>query len=134
MINGLAHACFIVGDLASSIAFYRDKLGFEPAFEFVRDDGTKFGQYLHIGGRTFIELFQGEPREANGEKMSYRHFCLEVDDMESTVAELRERGVEVSEITTGSDNSWQAWLDDPDGNRIELHGYTPQSKQGPYLK
>ena len=134
MITGLAHVCFIVGDLASSIAFYRDKLGFEPAFEFVRDDGTKFGQYLHIGGRTFIELFQGDPREPNADTMSYRHFCLEVDDIESTVAELRERGVEVSEIATGSDNSRQAWLADPDGNRIELHGYTPESKQGPYLK
>ena len=134
MITGLAHVCFIVGDLASSIAFYRDKLGFEPAFESVRDDGTKFGQYLHIGGRTFIELFQGDPREPNADTMSYRHFCLEVDDIESTVAELRERGVEVSEVKTGSDNSWQAWLEDPDGNRIELHGYTPQSKQNPYLK
>jgi len=134
MITGLAHVCFIVGDLEASVAFYCDKLGFEPAFEFLRDNGEKFGQYLHIGGRAFLELFQGDPREANADTMSYRHFCLEVDDMESTVAELRERGVEVGKITTGSDNSWQAWLDDPDGNRIELHGYTPRSKQGPYLK
>ena len=133
MITGLAHVCFIVGDLEASTAFYRDKLGFKPAFEFRREDGTKFGQYLHIGGRTFIELFQGGKREANGEAMSYRHFCLEVDDIGETVAGLRGRGVEVSEIKEGSDHSWQAWLADPDGNRIELHGYTGESKQGPYL-
>jgi predicted enzyme related to lactoylglutathione lyase len=41
------------------------------------------------------------------------------------------------EITTpalGSDGSWQAWLADPDGNRIELHMYTPESKQAPHLR
>ena len=33
----------------------------------------------------------------------------------------------------GGDNSWQAWTCDPDGNRIELHQYTPESKQTPSL-
>lgn len=44
-----------------------------------------------------------------------------------------ESGVEVGDITFGSDQSWQAWLKDPDGNNIELHGYTPESKQTPWL-
>jgi hypothetical protein len=35
----------------------------------------------------------------------------------------------VGEVSLGSDQSWQAWLADPDGNRIELHAYTPESKQ-----
>ena len=49
------------------------------------------------------------------------------------MAELRARGVEVSDPKLGSDQSWQAWLADPDGNRIELHGYTPDSHQAPSL-
>ena len=64
---------------------------------------------------------------------SYRHFCLEVDDFDATVAELRGRGVELSEPQLGSDGSWQCWTADPDGNRIELHGYTPDSRQAPWL-
>jgi catechol 2,3-dioxygenase-like lactoylglutathione lyase family enzyme len=133
MITGLAHVCFIVSDLDASTAFYRDKLGFTAAFEFHRDTGEKFGQYLHIGGRTFLELFQGGAVEPAGDAQSYRHLCLETDDIEATVGEMRSRGVEVSDVKMGSDGSHQAWLEDPDGNRMELHQYTAESKQGAYL-
>jgi len=133
MITGLAHVCFTVADLEASVAFYRDVLGLVPAFEFINDRGEKFGQYLHAGGRTFLELFQGERVEPAGERQSYRHLCLEVDDLRATAGALRRRGAEVSEVTAGSDHSLQAWLRDPDGNRIELHEYTADSKQGPYL-
>ena len=132
MIKGLAHVCFTVSDLEASIRFYRDKLGFKPAFDFINDAGERFGVYLHVSGRTFIELFAtGKVEPASGQ--SYQHICLEVDDIQGTVAQLRERGVEVGDITLGSDNSWQAWLKDADGNNIELHCYTPESKQTPCL-
>jgi catechol 2,3-dioxygenase-like lactoylglutathione lyase family enzyme len=128
MIVGLAHICFTVSNLEEAIAFYQDKLGLLPAFDFINDKGERFGIYLHLGGRSFIELFKGNPQQLH-QQQSYRHFCLEVDDIQSTASELRTRGVEVSEIKMGSDNSCQAWLSDPDGNRIELHQYTPESKQ-----
>jgi catechol 2,3-dioxygenase-like lactoylglutathione lyase family enzyme len=133
VITGFAHICFIVRDLEASIAFYSGKLGFKHGFDFINDKGEKFGVYLHIGGRCFIELFQGQVAE-RAEKQSYQHFCLEVDDIESTVTALREKGVELTPVKMGSDNSWQSWLKDPDGNRIELHHYTPKSKQQPSLK
>jgi catechol 2,3-dioxygenase-like lactoylglutathione lyase family enzyme len=128
MITGLAHVALTVKDLASAIAFYRDKLGLREVFDFRRDDGERFGVYLHVGGRSFIELFAGENAEPV-EGKSFRHFCMEVDDINQTVAFLRDAGVEVSEPKLGNDHSWQAWVTDPDGNRIELHGYTPESKQ-----
>ena len=131
MITGLAHLCFTTRDLDSAISFYCDKLGFRPAFDFVNAEGERFGAYLHIGGRAFLELFQRKDDNAPGG--NYQHMCLEVDDIRSTVEQLRQDGVEVGEITLGSDNSWQAWLQDPDGNKIELHGYTPESKQTRYL-
>ena len=133
MIKALAHICFTCRDLEASIRFYQAKLGFRHGFDFINDQGKRTGVYLHIGGRSFIELFQGEVG-APAEKPSYRHFCLEVDDIEKTVAALRAEGVEVTPVKMGSDNSWQAWLADPDGNRIELHQYTPQSKQAPWAK
>ena len=132
MIVGLAHVCFIVSDLDASLAFYREKLGLKPAFDFTRNDGERFGVYLHVGARTFVELFRGQPAPA-GESQSYKHFCMEVDDLEQTVCEVRGRGVEVTDPKQGDDQSWQAWLTDPDGNRIELHQYTPASKQAPHL-
>ncbi len=132
MITALAHACHRVRDLDATIEFYVGKLGLKHAFDFVNDAGERFGVYLHVGGRSFLEFFTGDV-SAPPEGGSYMHLCLEVDDLQATVAALREKGVEVTDPTLGSDQSWQSWLSDPDGNRIELHGYTPESRQAPFL-
>ncbi len=132
MITGIAHVCFTVSDLDASIDFY-SRLGFTEAFDFINDQGERFGIYLHVGGRNFIELFRGELSQP-AEGQSYRHVCLEVDNLKSTMEQLADKGVEVTGYKMGSDNSYQAWITDPDGNRVELHEYTAQSKQTPWLK
>lgn len=128
MIKGLAHLCFHVRDLNQAIAFYVDALGLEHAFEFKNEKGGRFGVYLSFGGRVFLELFEGahEPPE---KKVSFQHFCIEVEDVKAAVESLRSKGIEVTEPQLGRDLSWQAWMADPDGNRIELHSYTPKSWQ-----
>lgn len=133
MITGIAHTCYVVNDLDASIAFYRDKLGLTPAFDFINEKGERYGVYLHVGRRNFVELFVGGLAE-RAQRQSYQHLCLEVEDFDGTVKELRARGVEVTDVSLGTDKSWQAWIKDPDGNVMELHGYTPDSKQAPWLK
>jgi catechol 2,3-dioxygenase-like lactoylglutathione lyase family enzyme len=128
MITGIAHVCYHVVDLDAAIAYY-EKLGMTVAFDFRNAERGRFGVYLHVGRRNFIELFAASGQLAAPEQGSYRHLCLEVDDIGQTVAELRGRGVETSEPKLGTDNAWQAWVTDPDGNRIELHQYLPESKQ-----
>jgi catechol 2,3-dioxygenase-like lactoylglutathione lyase family enzyme len=132
MITGIAHACFVVSNLEDSIAFYRDGLGLVPAFDFVDENERRYGLYLYAGQNNFIELFQGEMGE-KAAKQSFRHICLQVDDIEETVKTLSERGIVVSEIKLGKDRSYQAWITDPDGNRFELHQYTPESWQAPWI-
>lgn len=132
MITGIAHACYTVSDLDAAEAFYVQKLGLSKAFDFINDEGKRFGVYIRVGRRTFVELFTGTP-QAGESKGSYRHLCLEVDNLKQTVAELRGRGVTVSEPVLGKDQSWQAWIADVDGNRIELHEYTAASWQAPHL-
>jgi len=131
MIAGIAHICFTVGDLNASIAFY-EKLGFRTAFDFTRDNGERFGVMMHVRGRNLFEMFKGElaPPAA---KQRYRHFSLEVRDIQGTVNHLRSLELDVTDIQKGSDRSWQAWVNDPDGNRIELQEYTPESKQTPWV-
>jgi catechol 2,3-dioxygenase-like lactoylglutathione lyase family enzyme len=133
MITGVAHICLSVQDLGAAEQFYVGQLGLRKAFEFHDKEGRPFGAYLHVGGRSFIELFKGSPVPAP-ESASFRHFCLEVDDFEKTVATLRKRGLNPESVQLGADRSWQAWLTDPDGNRIELHGYTAESSQTAALK
>ncbi len=80
MITALAHVCYIVRDLDAALDFYVDKLGLEPAFDFINEEGKRFGVYLKVGGRSFIELFIGTP-ELTANRGSYQHLCLEVDDL-----------------------------------------------------
>jgi lactoylglutathione lyase/glyoxylase I family protein len=128
MIKGIAHACYVVKDLERAIRFYCDAFKLKQAFEFRDEKGRRFGVYVYVGGRNFIELFEGESGDLK-ETGSYRHLCLEVDNLEATVKGLRGQGIDVSDPKIGGDGSWQAWLADPDGNRIELHQYTKESKQ-----
>ncbi|MDI9585173.1 MAG: VOC family protein [Acidobacteriota bacterium] len=132
MLKALAHACYTVRDLDAAIDFYVGKLGMTQAFDFINDKGERYGVYLHVAGRSFIELFTGTHDASQGG--SYRHICLEVEDVAQAVEILRERGVEISDAKLGMDNSWQAWITDPDGNRLELHSYTSESWQAPALQ
>ena len=59
----------------------------------------------------------------------YKHFCLEVTGLDEFCKMLKDKGVEVSEIKLGMDNSRQAWIADPDGNAIELMEYSYSSLQ-----
>ena len=59
----------------------------------------------------------------------YGHLCFEVTGLAGFRDALLARGVSVGEIREGLDGSLQAWLADPDGNRVELMEYTRRSAQ-----
>ncbi|MHB0859590.1 MAG: VOC family protein [Anaerolineae bacterium] len=129
-VKGLSHVCFVVANLERSLDYYERVVGLRHAFDFIREDGTRSGAYVYLGNRTFLELFERKP-EADVPTMShsFQHICIEVANMDETVAALRNRGAEVSESKMGSDGNPQAWLVDPDGNRIELHELRPDGWQ-----
>jgi lactoylglutathione lyase len=130
MITQLAHAAYRVRDLDASLAFYA-KLGVREAFRLYRD-GATWIVYLQVNETQFLELFPTPTLALDGSAaaVSYHHFCLQVDDIESTVQTIEERGVVIDRpITMGLDGNWQAWIVDPDGNRIELMQIMPESLQ-----
>jgi catechol 2,3-dioxygenase-like lactoylglutathione lyase family enzyme len=137
MIRKLAHLNFVTNDLEKIIDFYVNKLGLQVKFTLDNQEGKPFGYYFACGDTTFLEFFdQKMAAEVWGGKVEelnigtrYRHFCLEVTGLDAFCKRLREKGVDVSEITLGMDNSYQAWIADPDGNQIELMEYTPSSMQ-----
>lgn len=132
-VVSLAHACFYVSNLERSSQFYCDQLGLTPAFDYRDADGRVEGLYFYLGQRTFLEMFEREIG-TRAEAQSFQHICLEVADLELTVAALRRRGVEVHGISRGRDRSLKAWISDPDGNEIELHQYTRESSQSPWVE
>lgn len=124
MIKRLAHACIHTRDLTKTETFYCGGLGMERWFDFERD-GELFGFYLKAGDLSFIEVFKGEP----GGPGNIHHVALEVDDLEAVLETLSRNGIEATTPKRGADHSWQAWIEDPNGIRIELHQYTPESSQ-----
>lgn len=139
MIRRLAHLCLYTNDLERLIRFYRDQLGFPVKFRFAAADGSIFGAYVALGDSTFVEFFDqagankqwGDGKEpqplAAGNR--FGHFCFEVTGLPALREQLVGRGVDIGPISSGMDGSWQAWLSDPDGNRIELMEYTHASAQ-----
>ena len=137
MIRQLAHLNFVTDDLSKIIDFYVNKLGMKVKFTLNNKKGQPFGYYFECGNATFLEFFdQAMAAEEWGGQVAkltagtqYRHFCLEVVGLDEYCQQLKSKGVEVSPITMGMDNSRQAWAADPDGNAIELMEYGPLSLQ-----
>ena len=137
MIRKLAHLNFVTNDLQNIIDFYVNKLGMQVKFTLNNKEGKPFGYYFACGGITFLEFFdQAMAAEMWGGRVEelnigtrYKHFCLEVTGLDAFCETLQSKGVNVSPISLGMDNSRQAWIADPDGNDIELMEYGPASLQ-----
>ncbi len=127
MIKRVAHVCIGAFDLKDAEDFYCRVLGFTKRFSFI-NEGQECGFYLDLGNGEFIEVFQEKSSEAGGTQM-IRHICLEVDDIDSVIEDVRSKGWEIGDKSMGADSSWQCWITDPSGIRIEFHQYTDMSSQ-----
>jgi catechol 2,3-dioxygenase-like lactoylglutathione lyase family enzyme len=121
-IKGFDHVVLIVRDVERSVAWYRDKLGLEPARldEFRRGD-TPFAS-MRIDAATVIDLLPGEPSGKNVD-----HVAL-VLDPSVDVDELVASGE--FDVRAGPMRIWGAqgygqgvYVADPDGHVIELKSY-----------
>jgi catechol 2,3-dioxygenase-like lactoylglutathione lyase family enzyme len=113
-----------VDDIERATAFYRDKLGCDV--QRLEDDPSG-GVVVRIGERD--RLFLYKTTFARGENTVA---SLIVDDVESTVGELRSRGVEFEEydlpglktengIATYGEGMKAAWFKDTEGNTISIN-------------
>ena len=115
-------------DLERARAFYSEKLGLEPVDQ-------RPGGLLYRCADGVFALFQS----AGGPSGEHTQIAFEVDDIEATVAELRERGVDFLEydvpgLTTvggiaevegnypskGATGERAAWFRDSEGNLIGI--------------
>ena len=120
----LNHVGIIVKDLDESLDFYTTKVGFREAFRFTDSTGKPV-VYLQIDHDTFIEM---TPADAN-HPAGFSHVGILADDLESTVASLRQQGVKVQDIHVGRTKAAVADLYDPNGIRLDLNAYPPESLQ-----
>jgi lactoylglutathione lyase len=119
----LNHVGIFVKDFDASMRFYTQTMGFREAFTIKNAEGKPVLAYLHITRDTFLELAPATAERPAG----LSHIGIRPDDMGATVAQLRQRGVQVNDPRTGSTKTSITNVTDPDGVRLELVDFLPGS-------
>lgn len=131
-IAGLAHVAIKVTDLDRSLDFYVNKLGFPEMLRLHKDDGSPWLVYLRITDDQYLEVFPGaeNDRAPGWDANGMNHMCLAVEDIRGLVAQVEAAGIPLLlPLKLALDGNWQAWIEDPDGNRIELMEMAADSLQ-----
>jgi lactoylglutathione lyase len=122
-IAGLAHVAIKVTNLDRSLDFYIGKLGFPEMLRLHKDDGSTWLVYLRITDDQYLEVFPGaeNDRAPGWDANGMNHMCLAVEDIGAVVQRIEAAGIPLLlPLKLAVDGNWQAWIEDPDGNRIEL--------------
>jgi methylmalonyl-CoA/ethylmalonyl-CoA epimerase len=123
MLKRIEHIAIAVSDLDDALLHYRDVWGLEPDHrERVEDQGVEEamlplgGSYLQLLGSTGPDTTVGKFLERRGEGL--HHVAYEVDDLEATLARLKEKGVQLidQEPRPGGRGHMVAFVH-PKGNR-----------------
>ncbi|NIO12251.1 MAG: VOC family protein [Deltaproteobacteria bacterium] len=122
MYRRIDHVALHVKDLEQSVDFYEAHFGFKKYFQHAARNGMQIA-YLKLGD-TVLELTHRSEGRAQG-----FHFCLETDQFDTAVAELKDKGVEVAQDphpTAPREAREQGWrrvvFRGPDGEQIEIRG------------
>lgn len=128
-IRGLDHVVFRVRDIERALAFYRDVLG--CVLERTVED---MGLYQLRAGGSLIDLVPvdgklgrmgGGPPGEDGHNVDHVALRIEPFDSEALRAHLRAHGIEMSEVARryGAEGQGPSiYIQDPDGNTVELKG------------
>jgi catechol 2,3-dioxygenase-like lactoylglutathione lyase family enzyme len=114
---------YIVDDVDAALDFYCRQLGFHedmhpaPTFAMVSHGDLRLVLSVPGGGPGGG---QAMPDGTTPEPGGWNRFQLEVDDIESTVAELREHGARFRNDIVSGVGGKQILVEDPAGNPIEL--------------
>lgn len=123
-LNKIHHVAIIASNYERSKHFYVNILGLEVIREVYREERDSYKLDLKIGDEQ-IELFSFKnppKRPSYPEACGLRHLAFEVDDIEETVEELKENGIEVEDIRIDEyTNCRFTFFEDPDGLPLELY-------------
>ena len=135
--TSLGHVAIRVKDMERSLDFYVRQLGFAEMLRLNYDDGSLFLIYLRITDTQYLELFPNGIGDTvpGREALAINHICVTTDDIDRTIKQLEEAGVPLTRpLKVGADDNRQAWIEDPDGTRIEIMEMAQDSMQAQALR
>ena len=122
-----------VKDIPRTLDFYVAKLGISEMMRLDRDGRALASLSAHDRHPISSKCSLRGPASArpSARQCGYNHICLEVCGYRSlALRELEAAGVPLHpREADGRDGNWQAWIEDPDGHRIELMQMMPDSLQ-----
>ena len=117
------HVAMSVDNFDEALAFYTQKMGFREVLNMHNDQNQPTLAFVQASRDTFLEL---APSNAN-RPVGITHFGLLVEDINGTVAALRQRGVVVTDPRSVGNQWMVANVTAPGGIRIELTQLGPES-------
>lgn len=124
-LSQIHHIAIIVSDYEASKDFYVNKLGFQIIRENYRPERNDWKLDLKVNETTELEIFgvKNPPaRVTRPEAAGLRHLAFFTDNIEETVAELKEKGIVTEPIRVDEFSGKKfTFFADPDGLPIELH-------------
>ncbi|KAB2352278.1 VOC family protein [Actinomadura rudentiformis] len=118
MITHIGVAILYVSDQQETVDFYVEKLGFNKTTDAEMFAGTRWIEVTPPSGQTTIAIHDAATFGKQPGEGAYLTFTC--DDIQATVAELREAGVTVTDPV---EEPWgtYAHVDGPDGHQIQIH-------------
>jgi glyoxylase I family protein len=119
-IRNIDHVVVCVRDLDRALKFYTEVLGCTEERRVER-----LGLAQLRAGAAMIDLQQAKPGEGDGRNMDHFAVRIEPFDAEAIREHLQRHGVAVGEVVQryGAEGDGPSlYIDDPDGNTIELKG------------
>ncbi len=124
-VKQIHHVAIIVSDYPKAKDFYVNKLGFPIIRENYRPGRGDWKLDLRVNDHTELEIFgvtNPPPRGTGPEAAGLRHLAFYTDNIEETVKELEEKGIEVEPIRVDEYSGGRfTFFKDPDGLPLELH-------------
>lgn len=117
-VTGVSELVLEVVDLEAAEAFYAGVLGLPVVDRWPQREAI----WVMAGDQTRIGLWRPQVGLAGGRGGIHVHFAMKIeeDDFDAAVSLLRERGQDVETMTFGEHHGRAAYVDDPDGNVVEL--------------
>jgi catechol 2,3-dioxygenase-like lactoylglutathione lyase family enzyme len=117
-VSGVSELVLEVADLEAAERFYADVLGLPVVERWPEREAI----WVMAGERTRIGLWRPQVGLAGGRGGVHVHFAMHIGeaDYDAAVALLRDRGQQVREIEFSEGHGRAAYVDDPDGNVVEL--------------